>query len=197
MPRKHLFEHSAMGYALFVHVDGGHVATAAATQTYLPTGQTDQVAQVLSFLQAHAARGGERVPRYYLVGDDEGEQVELPKPIYQALLQVADALASGKAVTVAPESTLLTTQQAADLLGVSRPTVVRLIDGGELAAERHGNRRRVLLRDLLAYRERRRYAQYEMLASTSIEIGDEDDIEAVRESLRAARRHIAAQRRSS
>ena len=48
----------------------------------------------------------------------------------------------------------LTTQQVADLLGVSRPTVVRLIDDGELAAERIGNRRKVLLKDALDYRDR-------------------------------------------
>ncbi|HUO38419.1 MAG TPA: helix-turn-helix domain-containing protein [Mycobacterium sp.] len=45
----------------------------------------------------------------------------------------------------------LTTQQAADLLGVSRPTVVRLIKSGELAAERIGNRHRLVLDDVLSY----------------------------------------------
>lgn len=63
------------------------------------------------------------------------------------------ALHAGKAVTIAPQSMTLTTQQAADLLGVSRPTVVRLIKSGELAAERIGNRHRLVLDDVLAYRE--------------------------------------------
>lgn len=66
------------------------------------------------------------------------------------------ALHAGKAVTIAPQSMTLTTQQAADLLGVSRPTVVRLIKSGELAAERIGNRHRLVLDDVLAYREARR-----------------------------------------
>lgn len=65
------------------------------------------------------------------------------------------ALHAGKAVTIAPQSMTLTTQQAADLLGVSRPTVVRLIKSGELAAERIGNRHRLVLDDVLAYREAR------------------------------------------
>lgn len=173
------------------------MTAATASHTYLPTAPVDQAAEVVSFLKAHAARGGERTPRYYLVGDAEGEQVELPRPMFEALLQVADALASGRAVTVAPEASLLTTQQAADLLGVSRPTVVRLIDSGALPAERHGNRRRILLGDLLEYRERRRDAQYAMLAATSVPIEDEDDIEHARESVRAARREAAARRRSS
>lgn len=62
------------------------------------------------------------------------------------------ALHAGKAVTIAPQSMTLTTQQAADLLGVSRPTVVRLIKSGELAAERIGNRHRLVLDDVLAGR---------------------------------------------
>ena len=55
------------------------------------------------------------------------------------------ALHAGKAVTIAPQTMKLTTQQAADLLGVSRPTVVRLITDGTLPAERIGNRHRLLL----------------------------------------------------
>ncbi|MCW2649850.1 MAG: excisionase [Mycobacterium sp.] len=61
------------------------------------------------------------------------------------------ALHAGKAVTIAPRSMTLTTQRAADLLGVSRPTVVCLINDGELAAERVGNRHRLVLDDVLAY----------------------------------------------
>lgn len=169
----------------------------AQEQTYLPDETQPQVADVRSFLAAHAAVRGRPVERrFLLVGNDEGEQVELPEPIYQALVQVVDALAGGKAVTVAPRSTTLTTQQAADLLGVSRPTVVRIIDAGGLACERIGNRRRVRLADVLEYRERRRQAQYDMLAATAVDLDDEDDPAVVRDQLIAARRAVAAQRRS-
>ena len=73
--------------------------------------------------------------------------------MHQALTKVVAALHAGKAVTIAPQTMKLTTQQAADLLGVSRPTVVRLITDGTLPAERIGNRHRLLLDDVLAYRE--------------------------------------------
>jgi len=112
--------------------------------------------------------------------------------VYQALVQVVEALAAGKAVTVSPQEPQLTTQQAADLLGVSRPTVVRMIESGELAAERNGNRRRLLLSDVLAYRERRRARQYAMLAATSVDIDDEDDPAEMIERLREARKTAAA-----
>jgi len=91
----------------------------------------------------------------------------------------------------------LTTQQAADLLGVSRPTVVRLINNNELPAERIGNRHRLLLDDVLAYREQRRKRQYDALAATAIEIDSDDDPETIRKQLRQARRAVAARRRSS
>lgn len=51
---------------------------------------------------------------------------------------------AGNAVTIAPQTMKLTTQQAADPLGVSRPTVVRLITGGTLPAGRIGNHHRLL-----------------------------------------------------
>lgn len=172
------------------------VAPALVEQTYLPDESRSQVAEVRSFLAAHAAVRGRPVePRFLLVGHGEGEQVELPEPMYQVLVQVADALAAGKAVTVAPTSTTLTTQQAADILGVSRPTVVRIIDAGHLPAERVGNRRRVRLADVLDYRERRRQVQYDMLAATAVDLDDEDDPEEVRQRLIDARREAAERRR--
>lgn len=165
-------------------------------QTYLPS-DVDELAEVHSFLEAHQrSRGAVVAPRYLLVGDGEGDQVELPESMYQLLRQVVDALTAGRAVTVAPRSTTLTTQQAADLLGVSRPTVVRLIDAGEIPAERPGTRRQVRLSDVLSYRERRRQGQYAALAATAIDVDDEGDPAEVAARLRAVRRDVAARRRN-
>lgn len=164
--------------------------------TYLPEDKFEDLASVASFLEAHHSKRGE-VPkrRYMLVGAGEGDQVELPEAVHAALLQVVEAMKAGKAVTVAPRSTVLTTQQAADLLGVSRPTVVRLIDEGELTADRIGNRRKVRLSDLLAYRERRRQRQYDAIFDTSVDVDAEDDPAVVLEQLKAIRTTVAARRR--
>ncbi|MGV9615955.1 helix-turn-helix domain-containing protein [Nocardia xishanensis] len=163
--------------------------------TYLPE-PSEELAPVVSFLAAHESRRGDRIrPRYLLVGADEHDQVEVPESVHRVLVQVVAALREGKAVTVAPQSMTLTTQQAADLLGVSRPTVVRLIDANEIPAERTGSRRRVLLTDVLAYRDERRRRQYEALAASSVELDDDDDPDAVRAQLREIREEVARRRR--
>jgi Helix-turn-helix domain len=57
----------------------------------------------------------------------------VPNPVFQALVHVATAMARGQGVTVMPLNALLTIQEAADLLGISRPTLVRLLEDGEIA----------------------------------------------------------------
>lgn len=107
-------------------------------------------------------------------------------------------MAAGKAATVAPQSQLLTTQQAADLLGVSRPTVIKLINAGELPAETPGTRRRMIkLEDLLACKARRREAQYNALMELAVDDYDSDeDAESVPENLLGIRAEVAARRRA-
>lgn len=167
-------------------------------RTYLPPSD-DGVAEVLSFIRAHAHARGERpTPRYFLAGAGEGDQIELPEAAYLALVQILEALNAGKAVTVAPQNQRLTTQQAADLLGVSRPTVIKLIDNGELHAETPGTRRRLIrLDDLLACKARRREAQYQALITMAVDDTDaEMNSEEVTETLRRVRADVAERRRN-
>lgn len=98
-----------------------------------------------------------------LVGP-EGTEVAIPKAVYDVLVQVVDALRAGRAVAVAPLALRLTTQEAADLLGVSRPTMVKLLESGAIPFEKPGRHRRVLLVDVLAYRESRRTERRSALA---------------------------------
>lgn len=167
-------------------------------QTYLPE-PAHELAELLDFFKSppqSRGRGKAAEPSYFLAGD--GRQVELPEAFHRVLLQVIEAMKAGKAVTVAPQSQLLTTQQAADLLGVSRPTVVKLIDEGALPALVPGKSRRMIkLDDLLEYRERRRDSQYRALIETSVDYDEElESPEISEERFRRVRAEVAAARRA-
>ncbi len=168
--------------------------TALKQETYLPE-RDDQLADVYDFLKAHeeAARGRVQ-PRYFLSGTEAGDRVELPAELYQVLRQVVEALRSGLAVTVLPQTISLTTQEAADLLGVSRPTLIKFLSEGKIPFERVGSHRKILLRDLLAYRERRRAEQYAALEATAVDLEAEGDVETTLARLRDARRAVARRR---
>jgi excisionase family DNA binding protein len=104
---------------------------------------------------AQSLAGVQAPSRACLVGPD-GSRVEVPDELYTVLRDVVEALSQGLAITIAPHNTLLTTQEAADLLNISRPTLVRLLTDGEIPYTMRGRHRRVLLRDVLDYRERAR-----------------------------------------
>lgn len=85
-----------------------------------------------------------------LTGPD-GSTVTLPDELVEVLGVAAAGLASGCAVTLTRHEQTVTTQEAADLLGISRPTLVRLLDHGVLPYDQPGSHRRLLLRDVLAF----------------------------------------------
>ena len=156
--------------------------------TYLPADQAE-----LSQVEGVLSAGGEG--EFALVGP-EGS-VAIPEEVYRLLVQVTGAMQAGRAVTLTPQTRRLTTQQAADLLGVSRPTLVKVIESGELPCERTSNRRMVALEDVLAYQKARRERQLAALAATAADMDDELDDEQVQKLLREARAARAARRRES
>jgi excisionase family DNA binding protein len=93
------------------------------------------------------------------VSGAEGPVVVLPAAVREVLVRTVDAMRAGRAIAIAPVAQRLTTQEAADLLGVSRPTLIKLLDQGEIAFERPGSHRRIRLIDVLNYQERCRKAR--------------------------------------
>lgn len=89
-----------------------------------------------------------------LVGAN-GEKINIPEPIYQVLLQVVHAMASGKAISIIPQQQELTTQQAAEYLNVSRPYLIKLLEQGEIPHIKVGSHRRVRFDDLMNYKQQR------------------------------------------
>ena len=113
----------------------------------------------------------ELYPKLEVTPPDELISLKLELPTFAArlLLDALTALAEGHAVTVVPVPAELTTQEAADVLNVSRPYLIKLLDERKLPYRRVGNRRKVLLEDVLRYRQRDDRARQEILDELSRE----------------------------
>jgi excisionase family DNA binding protein len=118
----------------------------------IPTDQDALLAREASrTLEAHDAAA--KAVRVQVA--DAGREIttlDLPPAATRLLLEMLKEMGEGKAISLVPIEAEVTTQQAADLLNVSRPYVVGLIDKGVLPARMVGNQRRLPLKDVLAYK---------------------------------------------
>ncbi|MCA8221182.1 helix-turn-helix domain-containing protein [Burkholderia sp. BC1] len=117
--------------------------------------------------EMQAAVEGQRMLAAYLatrtdtqriqIFDDENRahQVELPTSALRLLVDILAELADGNAVKVVPVHAELTTQEAADLLNVSRPHLIKLLESNALPYHRTGKHRRVRFSDLMRYKAER------------------------------------------
>ena len=115
------------------------------TPVMIPEGQEDQVRELYSMMQPGTAT---------LIGAD-GRRHALPETVYKLLLDVLQLMKEGGAVSLVPVNQQLTTQSAANILGVSRPFLIKLLQQGEVPFHKVGTHRRIYLRDLLEYQKRR------------------------------------------
>lgn len=105
--------------------------------------------------------------------DNKAHAVELPTSALRLLLDILGELAQGNSVRVVPVHAELTTQEAADLLSVSRPHLVKLLEEGALPHHKAGRHRRVLFSDLMIYKQQRDQASRKAM----------DDLTALSEEL--------------
>lgn len=120
------------------------------TETYVP--RDEEKGQLLDLVSALHDRGTEVAAQPAFVSA-AGQRIELPADVADAFEQIVNHLAQGQGVTIVPHQRLLTTQEAADLLNISRPTFVKLLQDGELDYEMRGRHRRVRLSEVLAFQE--------------------------------------------
>ncbi len=91
---------------------------------------------------------------FQLVGESLAHQtLSIPAPALRLLNEILKEMAKGNAVTLTPIHALLTTQEAADILNVSRPFLIGLLESGRIPYQRIGSHRRILYRDLMAFKE--------------------------------------------
>ncbi|MFG1814872.1 helix-turn-helix domain-containing protein [Kribbella sp. NPDC049174] len=113
--------------------------------------------RVQRYLASHAEERDIRV----VVGGDPDNTLALPRSAVELLARILAHMAAGQAVSVVPAHAELTTQQAADLLNVSRPFLIGLLDAGEIGYRKVGKHRRVRADSLMDYKRRDDHARRE------------------------------------
>ncbi|MEG4628041.1 helix-turn-helix domain-containing protein [Microcoleus sp. AR_TQ3_B6] len=121
----------------------------------IPEQETEAIAQLEPILSLESSQ-------LRLVASN-GEEIVIPESVYSLLGQVVRAMASGQVISIVPHNRELTTQQAADILNVSRPFLVKLLENGEIPYIKVGSHRRILFQDLMVYKEQRKVKRRKLL----------------------------------
>ena len=124
-------------------------------ETVTPTEADTRLAEESSRRLARLLGKRHRTLRLSVQADDDVEQsVAIPVAAFRLLADILTQMAQGNAVTLMPIHAELTTQQAADLLNVSRPFLIRLIEDGQIPFRKVGTHRRIRFDDLMAYKQK-------------------------------------------
>ena len=144
------------------------------TETIMPTDQDSRIARESSAVLAPFARCQGTAQLHIRDAGDQQADLTLPLPVVRLLLGVLQEMGKGNGVSITPVHKEFTTQQAADLLKVSRPYLIEeLLEKGVIPYRKVGNRRRIRYEDLLRYKEaeeneiaRREKVMQELIAET-------------------------------
>lgn len=136
-----------------------------------PSAQDAAIARVSGQLLSRYAR--QKRPLTLRVTDAEQERpLELPAGAVALLMDILEAMAAGRGVTLMPENAELTTVQAAEVLNVSRPFLIKLLDESAIPHRKVGKHRRIRMEDVMAYKatiDREREAVLNQLVSEAQE----------------------------
>jgi excisionase family DNA binding protein len=117
-----------------------------------PSEQDSSIARASKQLLSHYAREDEPL-MLRVIDADHDEPIELPAGAVSLLMDILGAMASGQGITLIPENAELTTVQAADVLNVSRPFLIKLLEDGKIPYRKVGKHRRIRMEDVMNYKQ--------------------------------------------
>ncbi|HNX84998.1 MAG: helix-turn-helix domain-containing protein [Bacteroidales bacterium] len=94
---------------------------------------------------------------------ETGKRIRIPVSVLKLLVQILKEISQGNPVTVVPEATEITTQAASEVLGCSRPHVVRLLEEGKIPYSKVGKHRRIRYDDLMSFKKKMKVSQKKKL----------------------------------
>lgn len=137
----------------------------------LPTESEIELSQISSRILSAHLRGATR--RLKVVEEDGSEEtVEIPASALHLLVDILAEMAQGNAVTLIPIHAELTTQESADILNVSRPFLIKLLDSGEIPCRMVGKHRRIRFQDLMDYKQKTDEARIKTLDALAYQAQD-------------------------
>lgn len=95
--------------------------------------------------------------------EETREKIRIPLNALKLLAKILKVTSQGKPISIVPIATEMTTQAAADLLGCSRPHLIKLLEEGEIEYTKIGKHRRVKFEDVMAYKKKMKARQQELL----------------------------------
>ncbi|MDQ2840020.1 MAG: helix-turn-helix domain-containing protein [Acidobacteriota bacterium] len=119
-------------------------------------------------------RGRNRPLSIRVIDAEQEQPLELPAGAVALLMEILEAMAAGRGVSIIPENAELTTVQAAAILNVSRPFLIKLLVEGALPYRKVGKHRRILMEDVMAYKDRIDRAREAILDQLSAEAQETD-----------------------
>ena len=120
---------------------------------HLPTTEEAEEAKVSSRALSKYA-SNDRLNLKIILNGNETEDLILPGSAVNMLLEVLTEMSKGNAMTLMPINAELSTQQTAEVLNVSRPHLVNLLEQGEIAFRKVGTHRRIMAKDVFEYKQR-------------------------------------------
>ncbi|MCB1815284.1 MAG: helix-turn-helix domain-containing protein [Candidatus Competibacteraceae bacterium] len=141
----------------------------------LPSAEEIALAKMSSQELSAIVEAAGQAQRLEVIGNDgKSHQVVIPSSALKLLVEVLTQLGQGNSVNIIPVHAELTTQEAADILNMSRPTFIKLLDNQEIPYTRKGNRRKVAFADVMKYKntlDRKRLEALDELSALDQELG--------------------------